>query len=109
MNTISDTSNAVAKFILQKEDQSKISSLMSIDSDETKMTFSVEKGKAWIKGKSFKFNLGEVDTQSEGSVSIFKKHYQYLDNEVVNVCLMADKVIFKSTESETLLVVGEVE
>lgn len=109
-NKISDYSNPKAKFLLQKEQQSKITSLFGIDSDYSKLTFEFANGKVFAKGKNFKYEvLDESGVDGKVSLSVFKHHYSFLDNETCEVYVLESKLVLKSSESSTLLVIGESE
>lgn len=97
------------EFVLPKEQQAKLSSLFSIE-DYSKVTF-LKKGKTiQVKGKSFDLvvlednNLKSIDNCS---LSIFKQHYAFIDNEDADVYITGDTIIFVSKESDTKMIVGE--
>lgn len=112
LNKITDTTNASVDFILPKEQQGKLSSLFSIDSDYSKISF-LKKGKnVCAKGKTFNLTLVEDDLLKSGSdceLSVFKHHYVFLDREDAHVYIADEKLIFFSNESETKMIIGEAE
>ena len=109
MNQLSDTEICKNHFLLLKDEQTKINSLTSLDADEAKVTFEMNSGNILIKNKIFemKINDDEQVNEVDMEVSILKKHFQFLDNENTKVYLMTDKIVFKSIESETILILGE--
>lgn len=110
MDKITGTEGFRAKFLLQKEQLAKITSLFGIDSDYSKITFEITKGKIFVKGKNFKYEvLDAANPDNEQTLSVFKHHYSFLDNETTEVYMMADKLVLISTESNTRLIIGESE
>jgi|AntAceMinimDraft_7_1070363.scaffolds.fasta_scaffold01077_3 hypothetical protein len=110
MDKITDTSGFKSKFLLQREQLARITSLFGIDSDYSKITFEITKGKIYVKGKNFKYEvLDDADPDNNQSLSVFKHHYSFLDNETTEVYMMDDKLVLISTETDTRLIVGESE
>ena len=110
MDKITSTEGFKAKFLLQKEQLAKITSLFGIDSDYSKITFEITKGKIFVKGKNFKYEiLDAANPDNEQSISVFKHHYSFLDNETTEIYVMDDKLVLISTESNTRLIIGESE
>ncbi len=112
LNKITDTADARANFVLPKELQAKLSTLFSIDSDYSKITF-VKKG-SQVKAKGKTFNLLLVDDPSlsanaDCELSVFKHHYVFLDREDTLVYVSDEKLILFSNESETKMIIGEAE
>jgi hypothetical protein len=112
LNKITDTSTAFANFVLPKEQQAKLSSLFSIDSDYSKITF-LKKGTG-IKAKGKTFNLlmvddGVLSSLKDCELSVFKHHYAFLDREDTHVYISNEKLILFSNESETKMIIGEAE
>jgi len=106
MEKITSTEDYKASFLLQKQQQTKINSLFSIDADYSKLTFEIKNKKVYAKGKNFKLEL--LDTNDDDtSLSVFKMHYLFLDNETCEIYIMDDKLVLKSSESETKLIIGE--
>jgi hypothetical protein len=112
LNKITDTASAAVDFILPKEQQAKLASLFSIDSDYSKLTF-FKKGNA-IKAKGKTFNLLLVEDPALGKIadcelSVFKHHYVFLDREDTQLYITDEKLILFSNESETKMIIGEAE
>jgi hypothetical protein len=107
---IADTSSALYSFRVDKDTLSKISSLCSIDSEnDTLKIHSTSTGEIFFSGKAFELNLPGVSVEEEASISFYKSHYGFVDKEDTEVFILDTKVIFKSLESDTVIVIGKVE
>jgi len=106
---ITDTKTAKFSFRIDKDTLAKISSLCSIDSDNDGMTVTAKDGSAFFSGKSFELELPGIDKKAAGSISFYKTHYAFVDKEDSEVFVLENKIIFKSTESDTIIVIGRVD
>jgi hypothetical protein len=107
---IADTSSALYSFRVDKDTLSKISSLCSIDSEnDTLKIHSTKTGEIYFSGKAFELNLPGVSVEEEATVSFYKSHYGFVDKEDSEVYVLENKVIFKSLESDTTIVIGKVD
>lgn len=112
LNKITDTGFSKIDFVLPKEQQAKLSSLFSIDSDYSKITFLKKGNQIKAKGKTFNLVLVEDDilkNSKDCELSVFKHHYVFLDREDTQVYIADDKLILFSNESETKMIIGEAE
>lgn len=105
---ISDTSAATFSFRIDKDTLGKISSLCSIDSDNDTLTIRSKAGSVFIAGKSFEQELSGITVDADSTISFYKTHYAFVDKEDSEIFVMDDKVIFKSLESDTVIVIGRV-
>lgn len=105
---IADTSSAVFSFRIDKDTLGKISSLCSIDSDNDTLNIRSKSGSVFISGKSFEQELPGVTADADTSISFYKTHYGFVDKEDTEVFVLEDKVVFKSLESDTAIVIGRV-
>jgi hypothetical protein len=104
-----DVDNGV-EFELDKNIQSQISSLSGIDSDHKLLTFRTGGTTISAIGKSFDLELTEADEKLDNSnVTIYKQHFNVLDREDSKVVLSEDKIVFRSAETDTVMVVGKTE
>ena len=62
-----------------------------------------------FKGKSFEMSLPGVVSEVDGEISFYKAHFNFIDKEDSEVFVTDSKVIFKSLETDTQIVVGKVE
>jgi len=106
MENIANISAKVTDFALGKEQQTKINSLFGIDVDYAKITFEVKNGKLNAKGKNFDYTIDDTNA-SDNETSIFKHHYVFIDREDSTVYALDDKLIVKSDETDTLIVIGQ--
>lgn len=110
MNRIaSDVDNGI-EFELDKNAQGQISSLSGIDNDHKLLTFRTGGTTISAIGKSFDLELTEADeTLDNSDVTIYKQHFNVLDREDSKVVLSDDKIVFRSSETDTIMVVGKTE
>ena len=105
---IADTTSAIYSFRIDKDTLTKISSLCSIDTDNDTLKIVANKS-VTISGKSFDLELDEVNVENKHSISFYKSHYNFVDKEDSEIFVLENKVIFKSLESNTFIVVGRVD
>ena len=58
-----------------------------------------------VKGKTFNVVISQSAT-GDGNATLYKKYLSLLDKEEYNVHVSSNKVVFDSTESETLLTIS---
>lgn len=110
LSKITATENSDVDFLLPKEQQSKIISLFGIDTDYSKISFTIDKNSIIAKGRNFNYEVSSDDSANEAAeISVFKHHYQYLDREDTQVYLVGDQLILLSNETDTKLVIGQAE
>jgi len=104
------TTNELVKFKLSKEKCEEISSLCNLDNDDKYMKFSRTNDLLEAKGKSFDLTVDEFDVHNEDvSIDIDKSQYEKLDAENYLVILGDDRLIFTSTDTDTITVISMVE
>lgn len=106
---LTDTSSAIYSFRIDKDTLSRIVALSSLDSDNDSLTISSKNGEVSIKGKSFELSLPGVTTTVDGDISFYKAHFNFVDKEDSEIFVTDNKIIFKSLESDTQIIVGKVE
>ena len=82
----------------------KVKNLFGLDKDET---FSVKANGTGVAvtGKSFNATINP-ESNGSGEVTVYKKYLNLLDKEEQTVHISDSKIVFESTESETLLTVS---
>ena len=98
------TDNTQFSFNIDTHTINKVKNLFGLDKDET---FSVQangKGVS-VNGKSFNAVINP-QSNGEGAVTVYKKYLNLLDREEQTVHVTDSKIVFQSTESETLLTVS---
>jgi hypothetical protein len=106
---IADTSSANYSFRVDKDTLTKISSLCAIDSENDTISITSKDKTVFVAGKSFELELAGVTTEEDASISFYKAHYAFVDKEDSEIFVLDNKVIFKSLESETVIVIGRVD
>ena len=110
MERIAGDVESGVEFELDKNLQSQISSLSGIDNDHKLLTFKTAATTISAIGKSFDLELTESDDTLENSTTtIYKQHFNVLDREDSKVVLSEDKIVFRSSETDTVMVVGKTE
>jgi len=98
------TDNTQFSFNIDTHTISKVKNLFGLDKDET---FSVQangKGVS-VNGKSFNAVINP-ESNGQGEVTVYKKYLNLLDKEEQTVHVADSKIVFQSTESNTLLTVS---
>ena len=106
---IVDTTTAVFSFRVDKDTLSKISALGTLDSDNDILAVTSKAGEVSFKGKSFEISLPGVTVENDGDISFYKSHFSFIDREDSEVFVLDSKIIFKSLETDTAIVIGRVE
>ena len=98
------TDNTQFSFNIDTHTINKVKNLFGLDKDET---FSVQangKGVS-VNGKSFNAVINP-ESNGQGEVTVYKKYLNLLDKEEQTVHVADSKIVFQSTESNTLLTVS---
>jgi hypothetical protein len=106
---IIDTTTSIFSFRIDKDTLSKISALGSLDSDNDTLTIASKGGEIMFKGKSFEMSLPGVVSDVDSEISFYKAHFNFIDKEDSEVYVTDNKIIFKSLETDTQIVLGKVE
>ena len=106
---IMDTSAALFSFRIDKDALSKISALAGLDSENDTLSISSKGGEVSFKGKSFEMSLPGVTVNNDGDISFYKSHFSFIDREDSEVFITDNKIIIKSLETDTNIVIGKVE
>ena len=103
-NAIFAVDNTKFSFNIDTHTINKVKNLFGLDKDET---FSVKSNGAGVSvnGKSFNAVINP-ESNGEGEVTVYKKYLNLLDREEQTVHISDSKIVFQSTESETLLTVS---
>ncbi len=110
MERIAGDATEGISFDLDKNAQAQLSSLSGIDSDHKLLTFKTEDNFIRAIGKSFDLELVESHEKLESTTTtIYKQHFNVLDREDSNVVISDDKIVFRSVETNTIMVVGKTE
>ena len=97
-----------SEFDLDKNTFSSISSICGVDTDHKLITFKAENNSIIAKGKSFDMEILEsTDTLDSAEISFYKDHFNFVDKENSNVKIAEEKVVFSSSETDTITVIGK--
>ncbi|MCK9446586.1 hypothetical protein M0Q50_06970 [bacterium] len=105
-NTISAIIDKI-KFDLNVSSLEKINNLNVLDNEYKFMEFNLSKGEIFVTGKCYNKSIGEITIKDEAKLSIFKEQFNSLDNESYDVILGDDRLVFKSKDSNTVIVISE--
>lgn len=106
---IMNTDEALFSFRVDKDTLTKISALSGLDSDNETISIESKGGEITFKGKSFELNIPGVTAESEGNISFYKAHFKFVDREDSEIFVTESKIIFKSLETDTSIIIGKVE
>lgn len=102
--------NPIISFNLSTNNIEQINSLSNLDAEYYKfLDFKVSKGILVIRGKTFELNLFKSDNKEEGSISIYKDQFDKIDLEDYSIDLAEDRIVYKSNNSESIIVTSMVE
>ena len=103
-NAIFAVDNTQFSFNIDTHTINKVKNLFGLDKEET---FSVKSNGSGVSvnGKSFNAVINP-QSNGEGAVTVYKKYLNLLDREEQTVHVTDSKIVFQSTESETLLTVS---
>lgn len=100
----------VLEFPFPKEVFSKVSSLCSMDAGDDHVRVKViNDGKVYMKGKSFEYHLLDVPTGTDIELAFKNNQFGYIDQETSAFHLSPNRMLVKSADSDTLIVLGRQE
>lgn len=108
-NQIAAIDSEVAQFKLTREKIEHINSLCNLDNDYKFMQFETKDGKIYACGKAFEFLLVDTGTTATSKLNIFKEQFNKVDVENYNVVIGTDRIVFTSSDSETVTVTSMVD
>lgn len=99
----------VIDFPFPKDAFTKIHSLCKIDSVKDFLNIKIVEGKIVFKGKSFEYEVGEVPKDTSMDFAILNEHFSMVESEISTFVLGNTKLVVKSQESDTLIIIGRVD
>lgn len=102
------TIDIISSFKLSKSNLEKISVLNNLDNENRFMLFKFKEGKINVSGKTYDLLIEEKDT-SDTKLSIFKDQFISLDTENYIVNMGDDRLVFTSSDSNTIIVISKAE
>lgn len=106
---IMDTSTSLFSFRVDRDTLIKISALSGLDNDNEVISIESKAGEIAFKGKSFELSIPGVTSDVNGKISFYKSHFGFVDKEDSEIFVTDSKIIFKSLETDTNIIIGRVE
>jgi hypothetical protein len=103
---ITDTSSQLFEFVLDRDKLARILSLGDFDSESTLVSFIGSEKGIKVKGKSYNLELHKTPVD-KSKTSVIKDHLAKMDKEACTVHILEEKIIFKSTESDSITLIGK--
>jgi hypothetical protein len=112
--TIHSTNGAEINFEISRESFQKLSSLTGIESNsEELLNFDVHEGGVTVRGNSFQYQIIKGKTPNGFSnprvYTIYKNQFSYIDQENSEIYFHENRILVKSTESDSIIAIGLVE
>lgn len=112
--TIHSTDGSEVNFEISRESFQKLSSLTGIESNsEELLNFDVHESGVTVRGNSFQYQIIKGKTPngfSNPSVyTIYKNQFSYIDQENSEIHFHENRILVKSTESDSIIAIGLVE
>lgn len=105
---ITATDGSKYSIFVDKEKLQRVFSLCGVDSENNLLSFASSDKDVRVKGKTFNLEVAKPGFGAD-TTKVYKTHFAMLDKEAYQVYVMADKIIFKSTETDTVTLIGKTE
>jgi len=99
----------VIEFPFPKDAFTKIHSLCKIDAQKDFLNIKISDGRIIFKGKSFEYEVGNVPKDTDINFAILNEHFSMVESEISTFVLGNTKLVVKSQESDTLIIIGRVD
>jgi hypothetical protein len=100
--------NPITVFGLSTSKIDEINSLSDLDKEYKFLEFINRDSKVFIRGKSFELEIAET-VDAKALISVYKDQFNKVDMESYSVDFGADKLVFRSKDSDTVIVTSMVE
>jgi hypothetical protein len=112
--TIHSTEGSEVNFEISKESFQKISSLTGIESNQEELlNFDVHESGVTVRGNSFQYQIIKGRTANGFTdprvYTIYKNQFSYIDQENSEIHFHENRILIKSTESDSIIAIGLVE
>lgn len=112
--TIHSTEGSEVNFEISRETFQKISSLTGIESNaEELLNFDVQGEGITVRGNSFQYQILKGKTangyEKPSVYTIYKNQFSYIDQESSEIHFHENRILVKSTESDSVIAIGLVE
>ena len=100
----------ILEFPFTRSSFEKIESLCSIDSGDDLLKIKVsDQGKVVFKGKSFEYDIMDTTPGKEANTAFYNNQFKYIDQEDSIFHISQNKILVKSNDSDTYIVIGRTE
>jgi len=100
----------ILEFPFPKAAFSKINSLCGIDSIDDLLKIKVTaEGEVFFKSKSFEYHILDVAAGKEADMAFYNNQFAFIDQEDSAFHLSQNKLLVKSTDSDTMIIIGRIE
>lgn len=103
------TSEKVLDFPFPKDAFQRVASLCSMDKDDDFLTLAIADGNVNVKSKSFDYVVGDAPAGATVDFTFYNEHFGLIEPEVSTFVVGHNRMIVKSQESDTMLIVGRIE
>jgi hypothetical protein len=112
--TIHSTEGSEVDFEISRENFQKVSSLTGIETNaEELLNFDVHESGVTIRGNSFQYQIIKGKTANGFTdprvYTIYKNQFSYIDQESSEIHFHENRILVKSTESDSIIAIGLVE
>lgn len=99
----------LGQFEMSKTMLEKINTLNALDADHKFMEFKLIDKKTFVSGKAFELLIYESKEKADASLPVFKEQYAAIDVENYDVKIGDDRLVFTSSDSDTVTVISRAE
>jgi hypothetical protein len=100
----------ILKFPFPKDAFAKINSLCGIDAETDLLKIKVtEDGAVYFKSKSFEYHILDVPAGKGADMAFYNNQFGFIDQEVSAFHLCPTKLLVRSTDSDTMIILGRIE
>lgn len=110
---IHSTEGSEVNFEISRENFQKVSSLTGIESNsEELLNFDVHESGVTVRGNSFQYHISRKPANGFSNpcvYTIYKNQFSYIDQENSEIHFHENRILVKSTESDSMIAIGLVE
>ena len=99
----------LGEFEMSKAMLEKINTLNALDADHKFMEFKMTEKKTFVSGKAFELLIYESKEKADAILPVFKEQYSAIDVENYDVKMGDDRLVFTSSDSDTVTVISRAE
>lgn len=99
----------IVDFPFPKEAFSKVNNLCSMDTGKDFLHIRIQEGNIVVSGKSFDYTVASAQSGVSAEFTFYNEHFGLIDQEISAFNLGQNKLLVKSQESDTFIIIGRVE